>query len=286
MAFCTNCGSVLEPGTVCPICSMISSAKTVEQHFSDVRFPGDDHFRSEETIIRDFPKQKRGARWKTALTIAVLAVTTSLGTAAALFALGAALQTNLITVDGVNDPPQPPAPNVERPAAPPPGNNIVAEPPRSPKKEPDEPRQQRVSPPAGNMNVERPVPPANYSVSNAMRSARGNREIDGSRALFEEVVFVPALKFRYYPMRLSRPTTISGSFVVLGDGYDIEFFIIDQGQLPNVTSGTSFYSRFRQPRMKIGEVNVTLPAGSYYLVFNNSYSLLTPKTINVHLSEN
>lgn len=76
---------------------------------------------------------------------------------------------------------------------------------------------------------------------------------------------------------------INGHFTASGGtGNDIECYILDEDGFANLKNGhpaNTYYNSGKVTQAKIGAAN--LPAGRYYLVLDNRFSLLTPKAVQI-----
>lgn len=96
---------------------------------------------------------------------------------------------------------------------------------------------------------------------------------------------VAADGFMYYTLSVPSNATqvnIQGRFSATGgSGSDIEVYVLDQDEFINWRNGHPVRTFYNSGKVTVGTVNVTLPsgAGSYYLVFDNGFSLLTPKAV-------
>jgi predicted nucleic acid-binding Zn ribbon protein len=96
---------------------------------------------------------------------------------------------------------------------------------------------------------------------------------------------VAAEGFVYYTLSVPPSATqvnIQGRFSATGGGgNDIEVYVLSQDEFINWKNGHPAQTFYNSGKVTVGTLNVTLPngAGSYYLVFNNRFSLLTPKAV-------
>lgn len=76
---------------------------------------------------------------------------------------------------------------------------------------------------------------------------------------------------------------VNGHFTASGGtGNDIDCYIIDEDGFSNFQNGhnaNTYYNSGKVTQAKIGAAN--LPAGTYYLVLDNRFSLLTPKAVQI-----
>jgi hypothetical protein len=96
---------------------------------------------------------------------------------------------------------------------------------------------------------------------------------------------VKAGSSEYFEFSIPANTTnvfVDGHFIATGGtGNDIEVYILNSDQFVNFQNHhqtTTFYNSQRETQ---NSINAVLPsgAGNYYLVFNNGFSLLTPKAV-------
>ncbi len=81
------------------------------------------------------------------------------------------------------------------------------------------------------------------------------------------------------------PARVTGWFRAEGGGgNDIECYILDEIQYENFQNGHSTPTYYNSRRVTVQRLNAQIPPGRYYLVFNNSYSLITPKAVSANIS--
>lgn len=97
---------------------------------------------------------------------------------------------------------------------------------------------------------------------------------------------VNAAGYTWYPFTIpagASSVAISGHFSASGGtGNDIGCYIFDEDGFANFKNGhptNAYYNSGKVTQAKIGAAN--LPAGKYYLVLDNRFSLLTPKAVQV-----
>ncbi len=66
-----------------------------------------------------------------------------------------------------------------------------------------------------------------------------------------------------------------------GSGNDIEAYVLSQDQYTNWQNGHATSTFYNSGKVTAGEIEAALPAGAgtYYLIFDNKFSLLTPKAV-------
>jgi hypothetical protein len=98
---------------------------------------------------------------------------------------------------------------------------------------------------------------------------------------------VNALSFSYFKLDVPSGATsvlLHGNFTASGGtGNDIEVFVLPESDFVNWQNGHAARTFYNSGKVTVGSLNVNLPAdaGAYYLVFNNKFSLLTPKFVRV-----
>ena len=67
-----------------------------------------------------------------------------------------------------------------------------------------------------------------------------------------------------------------------GSGNDIEVYLLNQDEYTNWENHHQTPTYYNSGKVTTGEANVVLPsdAGTYYLVFNNKFSLVSPKAVD------
>jgi hypothetical protein len=99
---------------------------------------------------------------------------------------------------------------------------------------------------------------------------------------------IPASNASYY--RLSVPqeasnVRVEGRFVATGGaGNDLEVYLLDEDGFSNWQNGHATRTFYNSGRATVGDLDAILPdgAGTYYLVLNNRFSLLTPKAAELN----
>jgi hypothetical protein len=123
------------------------------------------------------------------------------------------------------------------------------------------------SPPTGGASPE--------NIPTSPGAASGERLVPNS-------FFVPAR--RYYSMRFN--ISAQGGMKVVGNfrasggsGNDIEVIIVDEEGFKNFANKQGARTYYNSGKLSIGNINVRLQSGTYYIIFNNNFSLLSNKTI-------
>jgi len=76
------------------------------------------------------------------------------------------------------------------------------------------------------------------------------------------------------------PATVAGRFRAEGgSGNDIEVYIVDENGFENFRNGHTVGTYYNSGRVTVADIRLSLRPQAYYLIFNNSYSLLTNKVV-------
>jgi len=100
---------------------------------------------------------------------------------------------------------------------------------------------------------------------------------------------VNASQFTFFAMPAPTGATnvrVQGHFSATGgSGNDIEVYLVDEDQFTNWKNGHETPKFYSSGKVTVGDVNVTLPddAATYYLVFDNRFSWLSPKAVQENL---
>ncbi|MGH9799410.1 MAG: hypothetical protein ACRD82_03520, partial [Blastocatellia bacterium] len=79
--------------------------------------------------------------------------------------------------------------------------------------------------------------------------------------------------------------SVSGRFEASGgQKNDVEVFILDPDAFTNWQNVHSVTTLYNSGRMTVGNINVSLPSGKYFLVFNNNFSIISPKAISASIN--
>jgi len=100
-------------------------------------------------------------------------------------------------------------------------------------------------------------------------------------------ITVKQLSYSYYKFDVPFNSTnvwIDGHFQASGGaGNDIEVYLLDQDGFVNWQNNHAVTTYFNSGRLTEGKISATLPSqgATYYLIFNNRFSLLSPKAIQL-----
>jgi hypothetical protein len=81
-----------------------------------------------------------------------------------------------------------------------------------------------------------------------------------------------------------RNAVVVGSFSASGgDGNDVQVFITDEKGYTNIKNGHAGRVWYDSGKVTTDSINTKLGSGTYYLVFSNSFSLITNKAVNADI---
>ncbi|MGZ5435132.1 MAG: zinc-ribbon domain-containing protein [Pyrinomonadaceae bacterium] len=88
--------------------------------------------------------------------------------------------------------------------------------------------------------------------------------------------------------KFSIPDTVStakvaGTFTASGGSNDIFVVITDEAGLTNLRNGNQYRAYYDSGKITTDNINLTIPPGTYYVVFSNAHALMTPKAINANI---
>ena len=80
----------------------------------------------------------------------------------------------------------------------------------------------------------------------------------------------------------AKQVRVQGRFTATGGARnDVEVYVLGKNEFTNWSNGNPTNTFYNSGRATVGDLSVALPDGfgQYYLVFNNKFSLLTPKAV-------
>lgn len=109
--------------------------------------------------------------------------------------------------------------------------------------------------------------------------------------IVNSAITVNAIAYSWYTFTVPTGATaiaVNGHFAATGgSGNDIESFLTDEDGFANLKNGHPAMTYFNSGRVTQTKIEATLPSpGTYYLVFDNRFSLLTPKAVQVEATLN
>ena len=102
--------------------------------------------------------------------------------------------------------------------------------------------------------------------------------------LAEPAFTVAPAKFMSYSIEVYRPAHVVGRFRAQGgSGNDIRVMILDADQLENWKNGHQTNTYYNSQKVTVGTINVGLNRGTYYLVFDNTFSAVSNKAVTTDI---
>lgn len=99
---------------------------------------------------------------------------------------------------------------------------------------------------------------------------------------------VNGASYVYFPFAVlveNKSVLVNGRFRAAGGRQnDITGLVLDSDQFENFRNGNTYYPHYNSGSVTVGNVNVRLPPGQYYLVFNNPAGALISYSKNVSAS--
>ena len=104
--------------------------------------------------------------------------------------------------------------------------------------------------------------------------------------IVSEAFTIDAGSYSYFEFSVPRNgRTVVGRFRASGgSGNDVEAFILDEDGFENFQNGHRVRTYYNSGRVTVGNINVFLDSGNYYLVFNNKFSVVSNKAVNARVS--
>lgn len=131
--------------------------------------------------------------------------------------------------------------------------------------------------------------------ANTMNSAPSQQSLTytsetsaGNKRLLPQAFSVGAGQYYYSKFTIPKKWTtadVVGNFSASGgDGNDVQVFITDESGLTNIKNGHSGMVWYDSGKVTVGEINVNLGPGTYYIVFSNAFSIFTNKAITADIN--
>lgn len=95
---------------------------------------------------------------------------------------------------------------------------------------------------------------------------------------------IPAGGYSFYPFVIRKNGVLFGRFQATGGGgNDVEVFVLGQDEFTNWKNGHSVDTSYNSGRITVSNISVELSSGSYFLVFSNTFSVVTPKAVTANI---
>lgn len=125
----------------------------------------------------------------------------------------------------------------------------------------------------------------------ALNSSGGRGIIPTSHTanIVNGLITVNPLSYNYYTFSVPNGASnvqVSGTFTASGGlGNDIEVYIMDSTNFINWQNGHSASTYYNSGDITMDTFNIGLPSGgTYYLVYNNQFSLISQKNVNTQVN--
>lgn len=109
--------------------------------------------------------------------------------------------------------------------------------------------------------------------------------VNAQKVVAEKALTVNAGSYAWYEYNFDKTTELKGRFRAQGGKNDIEAYILDADGFENFKNGNQFNSYYTSGRVTVANFNARLGEGKYYLLFNNSWSVITPKAVTIWFYE-
>lgn len=120
--------------------------------------------------------------------------------------------------------------------------------------------------------------------SNNRPNLRAGSSVPREQVLLNEVVSVQAHTERHYSFTLNRGALLRGDFRAFGGtGNDIIVLVMNADSYVNWSNGHKVNPLYDSGQVTVGNISVNLSPGTYYVVFDNSFSVVTNKSVEAHL---
>lgn len=84
------------------------------------------------------------------------------------------------------------------------------------------------------------------------------------------------------PLTMKEPFTIKGRFRAQGGSRnDVEMFVFDADGYENWVNGNQARVYYQSGKVTVTNFEVRLPAGTFYIVFNNRFSVVSNKAVTL-----
>lgn len=105
------------------------------------------------------------------------------------------------------------------------------------------------------------------------------------KVVAEKAITVKEGSYAWFDYNFTETTELKGRFRATGGKNDIEVYIMDDDNFENWKNGNQSRSYYFSGRVTVANFNVRLAKGSYHLVFNNNWSIITPKAVTIWFYE-
>ncbi|MEK7722924.1 MAG: emp24/gp25L/p24 family protein, partial [Acidobacteriota bacterium] len=92
------------------------------------------------------------------------------------------------------------------------------------------------------------------------------------------------MSYKFTIPKNSGSGTVSGNFVATGGSNDIYVVVTNEAGVTNIKSGNNYKSYYNSGKVTTDNLNISLSPGTYYIVFSNIHSMMTPKAVNADIN--
>jgi hypothetical protein len=126
------------------------------------------------------------------------------------------------------------------------------------------------------------APASSYIVTRLALTAARSR---GRAFIVNGSFTVAAQQYRYWSFHVGRRgSSISGRFRAEGGGgNDIEVYVLDADGFENFRNGHTANTYYNSGRVTVGTINGRLAEGDYFLIFSNTFSVVTNKAVTASI---
>lgn len=108
--------------------------------------------------------------------------------------------------------------------------------------------------------------------------------IPGRVTIVNTAFTVSAGQAKVFPFHVGDRSRVTGRFRASGGrGNDIEALILDGDAYENWRNGHTVNTYYNSGKITVANIDVTLGAGDYVLIFNNMFSAITPKAVEARV---
>ncbi|MDQ6785483.1 MAG: hypothetical protein M3033_01505 [Acidobacteriota bacterium] len=100
-----------------------------------------------------------------------------------------------------------------------------------------------------------------------------------SRTIVNNTLTIEAEHYKSIKFNLDTPARIVGRVEASGGNNDIDTIVLDSDEFTNFQNTGNYRSFYHSGYVTIGNINLTLSPGSYYVIFSNSKSIFTNKIV-------
>ncbi len=105
-----------------------------------------------------------------------------------------------------------------------------------------------------------------------------------TETIVDNTITVEAGKYVDYKFSVPSQAIISGNFTASGgSGNDIRVIILNETSYTNWINGHDVSTYYDSGQLTTGSITASVPSGSYYLVYSNTFSTLAVKNVKTRV---